>query len=310
MIKSNPHKTKYVFCLLIIIIFFSNNILFAKDITNQKERNLKITLNYNVNIEGKRSTIVNLTSLLPKTIIGKQEISNMTFSPQPDNTFSQFGNQYAQWKLKGENINNVIEIRFNAKIYQQILKEKTKDIRISKQEILTFLKKEKYIAVNNNSIKQAKNSIKISNNDIKQVNEILNFVIHKMKPSKASRNMLGAVKALKNGKGDCTDYTDIFVTLCRQFKLPAKHISGYILTKNASIGHSWAEVYTKEKGWIIVDPLHMDQKLGNFNKLDNKYLAFSSIRNDPILGKGMLYSWNVKKAKKAKIIPQLIAIDQ
>lgn len=308
MIRSVNYHTLPIIKFVFLLLFSSP--LFAHDVTDNLERTLQVSLSYHLDVEGKRSTIVNITSLLPQSITGKQEISNITFSPEPENTFSKFGNQYAQWRLTGKSIKNVIEIRFEAKIFRQILDKKSTHEKLTKQEYLKYLKREKYLDVGSKIIKQAQNAIKRKSIDIEQVEQILKFVTKNMKPTRASREMLGAAKAIKKGKGDCTEYTDIFVTLCRQFNLPAKHMSGYIITDNGSIGHSWAEVYTKEKGWIIVDPLHMDQKLGKFEKLNNKYLAFSSVRNDSELGKGMLYAWNVNQAKKAQIVPRLIAVDK
>ena len=155
-----------------------------------------------------------------------------------------------------------------------------------------------------------KRKLKKKNNDIEQVEEILKFVDKNMKSSKASRAMLGASKALEKGKGDCTEFTDVFVALARQFGIPARHVSGYIVTKSTSIGHSWAEVYTRDKGWISVDPLHNALKYGTFEKLQNKYLAFSDIRNDSELDYGMLYSWNVKNGTGARVMVRVMAVEK
>lgn len=283
---------------------------FARNVLDKPVRDLDITISYFVEIKGNRSTVFNFTSLLPKNIKGKQETSNISFSQQPYSVFSENGNKYAKWKFSGKNIKLVIKVRFSAKLFQQVLSEKTDVERLLKNERHQFLMREKYLDVGSRRVKNAKKKIKKKNNDIEQVEEILKFVDKNMKSSKASRAMLGASKALEKGKGDCTEFTDVFVALARQFGIPARHVSGYIVTKSTSIGHSWAEVYTRDKGWISVDPLHNALKYGTFEKLQNKYLAFSDIRNDSELDYGMLYSWNVKNGTGARVMVRVKAVEK
>ncbi len=66
----------------------------------------------------------------------------------------------------------------------------------------------------------------------------------------------GALYALKKKKGDCTEYMDLFVALCRAGGIPARGIGGYICTKNTILKpvdyHNWSEIYHKGR-WQIVD---------------------------------------------------------
>lgn len=78
--------------------------------------------------------------------------------------------------------------------------------------------------------------------------------------SDTGRERLGAVAVLENKTNAiCQEYTDLFVALARASKLPARMLAGYTTSQVAS-GlpdaplHAWAEFYTKEEGWITVDP--------------------------------------------------------
>ena len=84
----------------------------ARNVLDKSVRDLDITINYIVEIKGNRSTVFNFTSLLPKNIKGKQEISNISFSPQPYSVFSENGNEYAKWKFNGKKykISNKVKI--------------------------------------------------------------------------------------------------------------------------------------------------------------------------------------------------------
>ena len=61
----------------------------------------------------------------------------------------------------------------------------------------------------------------------------------------------GAVVVLKQGFGNCWDYSDVFITLCRAAGIPARQVAGW---RSGRGGHIWAEVYLERFGWIQVDP--------------------------------------------------------
>ena len=282
----------------------------AMDKFSKPIRDVQVTLSYKVRVQGQKNTIFELTSLLPPDIAEKQKIGKISFHPQPNRIYQHNGNRYAYWKLKGKKITRTIEIAFPARIFQQILATRTQKKPLTATERSKFLSQEKYLDVNSRSIRKACSEIPKKKDDVAQIKAILNYVKDNMSPAKASTKMLGASDALKKGRGDCTEYTDLLVTLARQLKLPARHISGYILTNLTSIGHSWAEIYTQEKGWITVDPLHMDLQLGSFSELNNKYLAFSGVRNDRELNNGMLYAWKVTNGFGARVLVQTRATDR
>jgi transglutaminase-like putative cysteine protease len=67
----------------------------------------------------------------------------------------------------------------------------------------------------------------------------------------------GALHALKQRKGDCTEFAYLFVALCRSNGIPARAIGGYIcpdsMILSANKFHNWAEVHLGNT-WQIVDP--------------------------------------------------------
>ena len=61
-----------------------------------------------------------------------------------------------------------------------------------------------------------------------------------------------ALQALQQGKGVCQDFAHIMVACCRAMGLPARYVSGYMLTQSApgqprligcDASHAWASVY-------------------------------------------------------------------
>lgn len=72
------------------------------------------------------------------------------------------------------------------------------------------------------------------------------------------------LEALKQGKGVCQDFAHIMVACCRAMGLPARYVSGYMLThpppgharlRGCDASHAWASVYCPDLGqWLDFDP--------------------------------------------------------
>jgi transglutaminase-like putative cysteine protease len=60
----------------------------------------------------------------------------------------------------------------------------------------------------------------------------------------------GVAQVLQQGFGRCWGLCDVFVTLCRAAKIPARQVMGWIYGKS---GHVWVEAYIDEKGWCLLD---------------------------------------------------------
>lgn len=84
----------------------------------------------------------------------------------------------------------------------------------------------------------------------------------------------------------CSDFTDLFIALCRAAGIPAKALDGYAYTNDLKITeassltdvlHSWPEYYDgSQKLWIQVDPTweNTSHGLNYFNKFDMSHFVF------------------------------------
>jgi transglutaminase-like putative cysteine protease len=78
-----------------------------------------------------------------------------------------------------------------------------------------------------------------------------------------------ALEALQQGKGVCQDFAHIMVACCRAMGLPARYVSGYMLTQpppgqprliGCDASHAWASVYCQDSSheaagqWFDFDP--------------------------------------------------------
>ena len=92
-------------------------------------------------------------------------------------------------------------------------------------------------------------------------------------------NPRGALYALEEKQGDCTEFMYLFVALSRANKIPTRGIGGYVVTDNAILRptayHNWAEFYD-DGAWRIADP---QRKI--FMQNQSRYIAMHVIGDAP-----------------------------
>jgi transglutaminase-like putative cysteine protease len=64
-------------------------------------------------------------------------------------------------------------------------------------------------------------------------------------------------EVLRIRKGVCQDYAHVFLSVCRQNKIPARYVSGYLNQGADFVGssqlHAWVEALIPEVGWVGFD---------------------------------------------------------
>lgn len=90
-----------------------------------------------------------------------------------------------------------------------------------------------------------------------------------------------AQQALNQGMGVCQDYTHIMLALCRQCRIPARYVAGFMTGEGAT--HAWLEIYAGGH-WIGLDPT-------NNRVVDDQYVKLSEGRDasDCIIDKGVFF---------------------
>lgn len=257
-------------------------------------RSVWITLLWEVNI-ARSPERFELLSLLPRSIPGRQQIDAIFASRKPDRTYTRDDNFYARWLLNDpDNGPHHIIVAVQATLFPAEVSGNTA-LRLPPGENIPRQVRsgERMIEVNTDEIRQAAEKIPAGGNDLETARNIMTYVGECLSYRGFVARDGGALNTLKSGTGDCTDYVDLFVALCRAKDIPARHISG-VLTQWLTVpGHSWAEFYTPEQGWVRTDPLHTDLGKAIFGRMEAKYLQLSSIRNDERLNEGMLYRWSI-----------------
>lgn len=90
-----------------------------------------------------------------------------------------------------------------------------------------------------------------------------------------------APTVLERGTGSCSEYTFVFIAMCRASGLPARYAGSLVIRSEDrgidDVWHRWAEVYLPNYGWIPVDVSAGDQpspgaRAQSIGVLRNRYL--------------------------------------
>jgi transglutaminase-like putative cysteine protease len=109
--------------------------------------------------------------------------------------------------------------------------------------------------------------------------KIFNWVASNIQYAGYLRNERGALYALRNRQGDCTEFMYLFAALCRARKIPARNIGGYVCIGNTVVKpseyHNWVEFFDGRL-WRLADP----QRKG-WMKDNSHYIAMRVIGATP-----------------------------
>jgi len=266
-------------CTSLENLFSSSSLSVNKPITAQPEER---TVNFNIKQKiysnpGTRK--IKLTVILPINVTNRQEVLSIQFNPKPYSIYEKNGNRYAYY----ENPSSYLEINIDSKLklynysLQRAIKAPVKDRSgyFNKQ----YLFPEKYIESDHKDIQSVAQKLKTSD-ELKTIENIYNYVTQKMTYSGYNPMDAGALEAIRTGKGDCSEYTDLMVALARAAGIPARQAYGITTEVTNTPKHAWPEVYTEKYGWAPFDPTTGDAGDNEFDTMKTMYIYLSYLRTD------------------------------
>ena len=182
-----------------------------------------------------------------------------------------------------------------------------KDASLSPRPIADDIKSEPYLR-STTDIKRLADTVKKEvDGDEDIARTLFRFVCKNMRYAYPVKER-GAEKRMPGDlRGDCGEYTALFVALCRAAGIPAMPQTGFVINPKKGIAseHAWARIYLKKIGWTNVDPqyasLEKTLEAGEakyFRANDGCRISFSngySLPLNPKVKKG--YQWTyLKKA--------------
>lgn len=171
-----------------------------------------------------------------------------------------------------------IDITYKAKMMKPEL-NRTKESKGLK----LYLKSSRLMVVNEEVRKRARKAVQGKRTWVEEARAIYEDVIHRMSYDKTvpGWGRGDTARACLLGKGNCTDFHSLFISMAHAAEIPARFKIGLTVPDGAEGEipgyHCWAEFYEEGKGWKPVDaseawkhPERKETYFGNFDT--NKFL--------------------------------------
>lgn len=121
-------------------------------------------------------------------------------------------------------------------------------------EIDIYLAAEQNIEADHQDIKRIASELK-ANEDHATARNIYSWIIEHMEYKGFVPDDRGALYALKNGTGDCTEYSQLFTAMARSTGMPTRTVAGFVSSEDAYLKakdfHNWSEVYIDGRWWLV-----------------------------------------------------------
>ncbi len=196
-----------------------------------------------------------------------QKVLSLNIHPEPRVIVEDFpnGNRILVWEKNGfkDSVSEAFYYDFELAYKEVNLKielEKVLPVNTSSPEYLRYTISEGWLDIDENIRQKAAEITAGETNPYLKAKKIFDWVSGTMSyeyPDVASR---GASKSLLSLKGDCAEFSAVFVSLCRASGIPARPVTCNWIKGG---GHQWAEVFLSPYGWVPVDPT-----IANAFKLD------------------------------------------
>ncbi len=218
----------------------------------------------------------------------QRNVKQLECTPEPTLTFidSLNGNKIIFWNLSAllsKKKKIIIKRKFSYVTYDykpQINKKLVEQNwdKIPPEIKLNYTKNELFLPVNGEIDSLSKTITNKVENPVDKARAIFNWLQNRLTYVYPPKKR-GALEVLHTRKGDCGQYSNLFISLCRASGIPARQQSGFNFSPGNTGYHVWSEVYFPVYGWVPVDATRKD----GFCHLDNKRLIASVGMNIPLI---------------------------
>ena len=267
---------KFIYSLVASVLVIAGYLVFQGLEKPQEEKYLsERTVRYGFSIENKSSDFVELAKLevfVPVEKTPFQRRKTLDISVPYSLTKDSFGNEKAILELRhippygSQNVTITSKVAMTSEANE--LDQWESDERFLRAEAYLESDHEQIIALSKSLLKQDESA-----------KNLHDWAAENIKHQGYVANNMGALYAVQQRKGDCTEYSHAFVALSRSADLPSIPIAGFELGRqnavlHASDYHNWAYVYERDR-WVISDPME-----NVFDTGADRYVAFNLLNEE------------------------------
>lgn len=191
----------------------------------------------------------------------------------------KYGNTFAEFKFSNVGAGEEMPVKIT---YHVAVTQSRYHFEPCEDSIPTrFLKPERLIESNAGQIVDlAEQLTKDKLSHYEQARAIYDWIGDNISYTGYSAEDEGALFALRNRGGDCTEFSYLMIALCRAAGIPARFVEGLSHQAGTAhllgLKHDWVEVLLPDIGWVPVDPTW-----GRFEETRDQY--FARLNSDRII---------------------------
>ncbi|WP_273443916.1 transglutaminase-like domain-containing protein [Neolewinella agarilytica] len=216
--------------------------------------------------------------LLPESRPGKQEAITLKYNRQPDDTLRRQGGLLAVWNISRSTELQEIIVLSTLILTENSLRKSNSDLTVHEDDIdmSAFLQPEEMIQSTDEKIGEVAVKLK-GESKLETIENVFDFTRNHLEYNNFYSERQGAKKALRKGRGDCTEYAELMIALLRNLGIPSRLAMGATIKSKGPKRiefHNWVEVYFDNRGWVSFDPTWADHEnvFTTFEKMENRYI--------------------------------------
>ncbi len=276
-----------------------------------KSRNSKITLLYRIGNRGRGNIYdTKIFFAIPRNLT-TQKIKDIKFYPESPVIKKDFyGEKIAIFKIDTLKEREIREFKMEVdatifEVFYFVVPEKIKSLKSIPDSIKKkYLLDEDKLMINDSFIKSSvKKAVGKEKNPYWMARRIFNYIIENMEYERVGGWDVAPL-ILKRGKGSCSEYSYVMISMLRSVGIPARYVGSVVrIGDNASIDrvfHRWVEVYLPGAGWLPVDPSGGDSPYKRVRALKFGHISPSYLITTHGGGNSEYMEWNYNFNEKIK----------
>ena len=257
--------------------------------TRSKEKTQRVEFIHQVRNYGPGTVqMLDVYLAIPHNLNNQELIGPVKFNPEPKEVLvDKWGQKVAHFQFTdlAPTHFTTVTMLASAKLYQTryfVFPDKVGKLSdIPKPILETYLVDDTKFSLKDQTIQDAvKKAVGNETNPYWIGRKIYNYVIEHIEYELAGGwNIAPAV--LDRGSGSCSEYSFVYIAMCRAAGLPARYTGSIAIRGDDAsyddVFHRWVEIYLPNYGWLPVDPSGGDSnwpsvRANSFGYLNNRYL--------------------------------------
>ncbi len=290
--------TLSVSVLILAGIILPIGVIYANEAKETERGSATYRLSYRYYL--KNEGPVNLTSITIRLAILKswdpvQTVSDMAIETLPNQTTTdEYGNEYAWYEFEDFRINDTLDLRFDVNLTLHFvdftkIDTATLNYNTSSEVYKLFTAFHPLEDNTDANIRNVAQSLEEPDDILKTEFNVYNFTAHYLQ-YKLQSQVRGASYAIRNGNGDCDEYTTLFVALSRALGIPAvghtawlaDFLPGMVYSDEGAVAHAYPMFYVENVGMLPADPTRgKTSTYDNWLKTDSKRITLTRGPDNP-----------------------------